>query len=237
VQIDGAIALVTGANRGLGRHLAQQLVERGAAKVYGAARNPEMIATPGVTPILMDITDPSSVADAAGIADDVTLLFNNAGMASSATLLGGSIDDVRAPMESHYYGTLSVTRAFAPHLIANAPAAILNVVSVLSWLHPGVLGAYAAAKTALWAQTDAVREELAPHDVSVTALHIGFMDTDMTAEMDAVKTDPAIIAGLALDGVADGAIEVLTDQMTLEAKAALSRERVAGLPTTETAWF
>lgn len=237
MQIDGAIALVTGANRGLGRHLAQQLVERGAAKVYGAARNPEMIATPGVTPILMDITDPSSVADAAGIADDVTLLFNNAGMASSATLLGGSIDDVRAPMESHYYGTLSVTRAFAPHLIANAPAAILNVVSVLSWLHPGVLGAYAAAKTALWAQTDAVREELAPHDVSVTALHIGFMDTDMTAEMDAVKTDPAIIAGLALDGVADGAIEVLTDQMTLEAKAALSRERVAGLPTTETAWF
>jgi NAD(P)-dependent dehydrogenase (short-subunit alcohol dehydrogenase family) len=237
VQIDGAIALVTGANRGLGRHLAQQLVERGAAKVYGAARNPEMIATPGVTPILMDITDPSSVADAAGIADDVTLLFNNAGMASSATLLGGSIDDVRAPMESHYYGTLSVTRAFAPHLIANAPAAILNVVSVLSWLHPGVLGAYAAAKTALWAQTDAVREELAPHDVSVTALHIGFMDTDMTAEMDAVKTDPAIIAGLALDGVADGAIEVLTDQLTLEAKAALSRERVAGLPTTETAWF
>jgi NAD(P)-dependent dehydrogenase (short-subunit alcohol dehydrogenase family) len=237
VQIDGAIALVTGANRGLGRHLAQQLVERGAAKVYGAARNPERIATPGVTPILMDITDPSSVADAAGIADDVTLLFNNAGMASSATLLGGSIDDVRAPMESHYYGTLSVTRAFAPHLIANAPAAILNVVSVLSWLHPGVLGAYAAAKTALWAQTDAVREELAPHDVSVTALHIGFMDTDMTAEMDAVKTDPAIIAGLALDGVADGAIEVLTDQMTLEAKAALSRERVAGLPTTETAWF
>ncbi len=221
----------------MGRKIAEQLVERGAAKVYGAARKPETITTPGVTPIQMDITDPSSVAAAAALTGDVTILINNAGMASAATLLGGTMQDVRAPMESHYYGTLSVTRAFAPHLIANAPGAVLNVVSVLSWLHPSALGAYAAAKTALWAQTDAVREELEPHGVSVSALHIGFMDTDMTAEMDAVKTDPAIIAGLALDGVEDGAIEVLTDEMTREAKGALSRQRIAGLPSTESAWF
>jgi NAD(P)-dependent dehydrogenase (short-subunit alcohol dehydrogenase family) len=235
MHINGATALVTGANRGLGKRLVEQLVERGAAKVYGAARRPETVTTPGVTAIYLDITDPSSVAAASAVADDVTILINNAGMASSATLLGGSMQDVRAPMESHYFGTLSVTRAFAPHLIANAPGAVLNVVSVLSWLHPGVLGAYAAAKTALWAQTDVVREEFEPQGVSVTALHIGFMDTDMTAEMDAVKTDPAIIAGLALDGVETGAIEVLADQMTREAKAALSRERAARRPATESA--
>jgi NAD(P)-dependent dehydrogenase (short-subunit alcohol dehydrogenase family) len=237
VQINGAIALVTGANRGLGRKLAEQLVERGAAKVYGAARRPETVTTPGVTPIRMDITDPSSVAAAAALTGDVTILINNAGMASTATLLGGTMQDVRAPMESHYYGTLNVTRAFAPQLMANAPTAVLNVVSALSWLHPSVLGAYSAAKAAVWAQTDAVREEFEPHGVSVTALHIGFMDTDMTAEMDAVKTNPAIIAGLALDGVQEGAIEVLTDPMTRQAKAALSQQRIAGLPTTESAWF
>jgi short-subunit dehydrogenase len=132
------------------------------------------VTTPGVISIHIDITDPWSVEAAAAITNDVTLLIDNAGMASSATLLGGSINDVRAPMESHFFGTFSVTRAFAPHLIANAPGAALNVVSVLSWLHPSTLGAYAAAKTALWAQTDVVREEFEPHGVSVTALHIGF---------------------------------------------------------------
>jgi NAD(P)-dependent dehydrogenase (short-subunit alcohol dehydrogenase family) len=237
MQVDGAIALVTGANRGLGRRLAEQLVERGAAKVYGAARRPETVTTPGVIPLRIDITDPASVEAAAAIANDVTLLVNNAGMASSASLLGGPMEDIRAAMESHFFGTLSVTRAFAPHLIANAPAAVLNVISVVSWLHPGALGAYSAAKTALWAQTDSVREEFAPHDVAVTALHIGFMDTDMSAGFDAEKTDPAIIARLALDGVEDGAIEVLTDEMTRQAKAALSQERIVGLPSLASAWF
>jgi NAD(P)-dependent dehydrogenase (short-subunit alcohol dehydrogenase family) len=140
-------------------------------------------------------------------------------------------------LESHFFGTLSVTRGFAPQLIANAPGAVLNVVSVVSWLHPGVLGAYSAAKTALWAQTDAVREEFEPHGVSVTALHIGFMDTDMSAGFDAVKTDPAVIAGLGLDGVEGRAVEVLTDEMTRRAKAALSQERTADLPTSASTWF
>jgi NAD(P)-dependent dehydrogenase (short-subunit alcohol dehydrogenase family) len=237
MRIEGAVAFVTGANRGLGRRLAEQLVERGAAKVYGAARDAETVTTPGVTPVRIDITDAASVAAAADIARDVTLLVNNAGMASSATLLGGSIDDIRAPMESHYFGTLTVTRAFAPRLVANAPGAVLNVVSALSWLHPGALGAYAAAKTAVWAQTDAVREEFAPDGVAVTALHIGFMDTDMTANFDTVKTDPAIIARMALDGVEQGVIEVLTDEMTRSAKAALSRDRVTGGAEALSAWL
>ncbi|GAB7071234.1 hypothetical protein JCM12141A_55230 [Mycolicibacterium hodleri] len=185
----------------------------------------------------IDITDADSVTAAAAATGDVTLLVNNAGMASSATLLTGSMDEVRATMESHFFGTLLVTRAFAPQLIANAPGAVLNVVSVLSWLHPQVLGAYAAAKTALWAQSDAVREELAPHGVAVTALHIGFMDTDMIADLDTVKTDPAIIAAMALDGVEHGVVEVLTDEMTREAKAALSRDRIAGAENTFEAWL
>lgn len=236
MQINGAVALVTGANRGLGQRISEQLVARGA-KVYGAARRPEKITTPGVIPLHMDITDAASVEAAAAATGDVTLLVNNAGMASSATLLTGSMDEVRAVMESHFFGTLTVTRAFAPQLISNAPGAVLNVVSVLSWMHPQALGAYAAAKTALWAQSDAVREEFAPHGVAVTSVHIGFMDTDMIADLDTVKTDPAIIAGLALDGVDQGVIEVLTDEMTREAKTALSRERFVGVGANFEAWL
>lgn len=224
MRIEESVALVTGANRGLGRQFAAQLVARGA-KVYAAARNPESITIDGVIPLRLDITDPASVDAAAAAASDVNLLVNNAGIASFNGLLNGPLDDIRAQMETHYFGTLSVTRAFAPHLIANAPGAVLNVLSVLSWFHPAGSGAYSAAKAALWAQTDAVREELAPHGVGVTALHVGYMDTDMVAGVDAPKADPAAVAALALDGVENGLIEVLADDLTRQVKAALATDR------------
>ncbi|MHC9292274.1 SDR family oxidoreductase [Mycobacterium sp. LTG2003] len=224
MQIQGSVAFVTGANRGLGRHLAQQLVARGA-KVYAAARNPESITLDGVIPVRIDITDPATIAAAAEIAHDTTILVNNAGTASYNGLLEGPLDDIRAQMESHYFGTLAVTRAFAPHLIANAPGAVLNVASVLSWVHPAGIGAYSAAKAALWAQTDAVREELAPKNVAVTALHVGYMDTDMTAGVDAPKADPAHVAAAALDGVEAGLVEVLGDDLTRQVKSGLSLDR------------
>jgi len=221
MEIQGSVALVTGANRGLGQHLAEELVRRGAAKVYAAARNPEQITSAGVIPLALDINDPQSVAAAAAAAPDVTLLVNNAGNYNEATLLDGPMDDIRALMETHYFGTLSVTRAFAPLLIANAPGAILNVASVLSWLHPASTGAYNAAKAALWAQTDSVREELASHDVTVTALHVGYMDTDMISDLSVVKNDPGLIAAAALDGVATEAQEVLADDLTRQIRASL----------------
>ncbi len=196
------VALVTGANRGgLGQRISEQLLARGGRRSTARPADPRASQPPASSPVRIDITDADSVTAAAAATGDVTLLVNNAGMASSATLLTGSMDEVRATMESHFFGTLLVTRAFAPPVDRQRPpGAVLNVVSVLSWLHPQVLGAYAAAKTALWAQSDAVREELAPHGVAVTALHIGFMDTDMIADLDTVKTDPpAIIAAMALD--------------------------------------
>lgn len=224
MQIQGSVAFVTGANRGLGRHLAQQLVARGA-KVYAAARKPESVTVDGVIPVRIDITDPATIAAAAAIASDTTFLVNNAGTTSYHGLLEGPLDDIRAQMESHYFGTLAVTRAFAPHLIANAPGAVLNVASVLSWLHPAGIGAYSAAKAALWAQTDSVREELAPKNVAVTALHVGYMDTDMTAGVDAPKSDPALVAAVALDGVEAGLVEVLGDELTRQVKTGLSLDR------------
>jgi NAD(P)-dependent dehydrogenase (short-subunit alcohol dehydrogenase family) len=227
MRIEESVAFVTGANRGLGRQLAQELVARGAAKIYAGARKPETVDIDGVIPVQIDITDPASVEAAAAVANDVNLLVNNAGISSFTGLLNGPLDDIRAQMETHYFGTLGVTRAFAPHLIANAPGAVLNVLSVLSWLHPGDYGAYAAAKAALWAQTDSVREEFAPDGVSVTALHVGFMDTDMVAHIDAPKVDPAYVAAAALDGVEKGLVEVLADDVTRQVKTALAADRGA----------
>jgi NAD(P)-dependent dehydrogenase (short-subunit alcohol dehydrogenase family) len=221
MDIEGSVALVTGANRGLGQHLAQELLRRGAAKVYAAARNPAQITTVGVIPLALDVNDSQSVTAAAAAAPDVTLLVNNAGNYNEATLLEGSMDDIRALMETHYFGTLSVTRAFAPLLVANAPSAILNVASVLSWLHPANTGAYNAAKAALWAQTDSVREQLASRGVTVTALHVGYMDTDMISGLHVDKNDPALIAAAALDGAAAGVHEVLADDLTRHTRASL----------------
>ncbi len=219
------VALVTGANRGLGKRFAEQLVARGA-KVYAAARRPETIDVPGVVPIQLDITDPESISLAAGLAGDVNVLINNAGVSTRASLLTGRIEDIRLEMETHYFGTLSVTRAFAPSIDANGGGSILNVLSVLSWLHAPTSGAYSAAKAAGWAMTDAVREELAARGIHVAALHVGYMDTDMADFAPAdQKTDPSVVAKLALDGLLAGEPEILADELTRGVKAQLSSTR------------
>jgi NAD(P)-dependent dehydrogenase (short-subunit alcohol dehydrogenase family) len=215
-------AFVTGANRGLGRRFAEQLVERGA-KVYAAARRPETIDVPGVVPIQLDITDPKSVVAAAEVAGDVNVLINNAGVSTGASLLTGPIDDVRLEMETHYFGTLAVTRAFAPIIEANGGGSILNVLSVLSWAHVPAFGAYSAAKAAGWAMTDAIRQDLAPRGIHVASLHVGFMDTDMAGFVPAdQKVDPSAVAKLALDGLFAGEPEILADDLSRNVKAQLS---------------
>jgi NAD(P)-dependent dehydrogenase (short-subunit alcohol dehydrogenase family) len=215
-------ALVTGANRGLGRQFAAELSARGA-KVYAAARRPETVDLPGVLPIQLDITDPESIRRAAEIAGDVTVLINNAGVSTRANLLDGSMADIRLEMETHYFGTLGVIRAFAPVIEHNGGGAILDVLSVLSWLHPATSGAYSSAKAAAWALTDAVRDDLAPKGIHVAALHVGYMDTDMVSYIPTdQKTDPAVVAKLALDGLFAGDREILADSLTRNVKAQLS---------------
>ena len=222
MRLENSVALVTGANRGLGRHFAGQLVRRGA-KVYAAARRPETIDLPGVIRVPLDITDPESVARAAKVAEDATLLINNDGTSLGAHLLDGDLEEIRQEMETHYFGTLAVTRAFAPVLERNGGGAVLNVLSVLSWLHPGPFGAYSAAKAAEWAQSNALRDLLAPKGIAVSALHVGFMDTDMAASVPAdQKIDPALVATLALDGVEAGRPEIVADDFSRTVKAGLA---------------
>jgi NAD(P)-dependent dehydrogenase (short-subunit alcohol dehydrogenase family) len=222
MDIKNSVALVTGANRGLGRHLAAALLDRGAKKVYAAARNPEAVDLPGVVPLQLDITDPASVAAAAKAAGEVTLLINNAGSSTLSGLLDGDIEDVRLEMETHFFGTLSVTRAFAPVIEANGGGAVLNVLSVLSWFAAPASGAYCAAKAAEWSLTNSLRQQLAPLGIQTNALHVGYMDTDMAAHVDQPKNDPAVVAATALDGIEAYAGEIIADELSGRVKAGLA---------------
>ncbi|WP_111768621.1 SDR family oxidoreductase [Nakamurella deserti] len=213
-------ALVIGANRGLGAAVVRELLARGAT-VYAAARRPGRITVPGVTPVQLDITDPASVAAAAAAAPDVDLLINNAGTSGGADLLTGSLDDIRREMETHFFGTLQVTRAFRPSLVARR-GAVVNVLSALSWFSMPGSGAYSAAKAAEWSMTNSLRLALAPDGVPVTALHVGYMDTDMTAGVDGPKSDPADVARALLDAVADGRSEVLFDDVSRRVQQGLA---------------
>ena len=217
MRIEGSTALVTGANRGLGRRFAEALLLRGAT-VYAAKRGPELVELPGVTPIQLDITNPESVAAAAAATGDVSLLINNAGSSTGASLLTGPLDDIRLEMETHFFGTLAVTRAFA----ARGGGAILNVLSALSWFSSSASGAYCAAKSAEWSLTNSIRQELAAQGTQVSALHVGYMDTDMTRHVSAPKSDAAAVAQQALDELEAGHAEILADETSRQVRAALS---------------
>ncbi|GAA4624777.1 SDR family oxidoreductase [Actinoallomurus vinaceus] len=221
MKIEGSVAVVTGGNRGFGRHLVAQLLDRGA-KVYAAARRPETVDVPGAVPLRLDITDPASVREAARLAPDTTLLINNAGISTRSSLIDGDVEDARREMDTHYFGTLGVIRAFAPVIEANGGGTILNVLSVLSWVHIPASGAYSAAKAAEWAMTNAVRQELAPKGIQVAGLHVGYMETDMTTGITAEKSDPAVIAKVALDGLATDTAEIIADELSRSVKQSLA---------------
>jgi NAD(P)-dependent dehydrogenase (short-subunit alcohol dehydrogenase family) len=221
MNIHGATALVTGANRGIGRHLAAQLVERGA-KVYATARRPESIDLDGVEVFALDISDPDSVAAAARVAGDVNLLVNNAGIKGGALL--GDLQAVRAALDVNFWGTLSMARAFAPVLAANGGGAIVNIASSASWfVFPGS-SAYAVSKAAVWSMSKALRQELAGQGTLVTSVHLGAADTDMMKGYDVPKMDPADVARITLDGVEADAFEVVVDEFTEMVKASLSKD-------------
>lgn len=223
MELSRSTALVTGANRGIGKHFAEELLSRGA-KVYATARDPEQVRTPGVEVLRLDITDPASVAAAAASAPDVTLLVNNAGVSNFQNLLTGDLEKIRSEMETNYFGTLSMVRAFAPVLAANGGGAILNVLSVLSWLSYDGSNTYAAAKAAEWSLTNGIRLELAGQNTLVTGLALASTDTDMMAGIDVEKNDPADVARAALDGIEAGKMEVLADEDTARVKASLSAD-------------
>ena len=221
MKISQSTAFVTGANRGLGRHLAMELIKRGAT-VYAGSRDPDAVDLPGATPVTLDITDPASVEAAVHAASDTTLLINNAGSSTGADLLHGDPAKIRLEMDTHFFGTLSVVRAFAPKIAANGGGTIVNILSVLSWVSFPQAGAYCAAKSAEWSMTNALRTQLAGQQIRVAGLHVGYMDTDMAASVTAPKADPADIAAIAIDGIEHDLDEILADETSRQVQAALA---------------
>jgi len=221
MKIEGSVALVTGASRGLGAAYTRALADRGAAKVYAAVRRPETVTGPRLTPVRLDLTDRASIAAAASQAQDVTLVINNAGISTHTSILGEE-GALREELEVNYLGPVAVSRSFAPVLAANGGGALVNVLSVLSWLSFPDSAGYSSAKAAMWAATNALRLTLAEQKTLVVAVHVGYMETDMAASVTGPKIAPDVVARATLDAVEAGQPEVLADDISQEVRAALA---------------
>jgi NAD(P)-dependent dehydrogenase (short-subunit alcohol dehydrogenase family) len=225
MELMNATVLVTGANRGLGLAFAREALARGARKVYCAARDPAQVTLAGVVPIKLDVTKEDEVAAAALLCTDVTLVINNAGIADFGGFLApGGVESARNHFETNFFGMLHVSRAFAPVLAKNGGGALLNVLSVASWISRPELAVYGASKSAAWSLTNGLRNELQSQQTQVLALHVGFIDTDLTRDMDVAKTPAPLVAARAYDALESGASEVLADEITQQVKQGLSAQ-------------
>ena len=231
MKIENAVVLVTGANRGIGLAFARELLARGARKVYAGARDPASVTQAGVQPLKLDVDKPEDVAAAAEQASDVTLVINNAGIAQPGGFLAADSEDAaRRIFETNFFAMLRVSKAFAPILKANGGGALLNVLSIASWVNGGELAAYSASKSAAWSLTNALRNELAAQKTQVLGLHMAYVDTDLTRGFDIPKSSPEAIVKRALDGLEAGLDEVLADELTQQVKRGMTAARPSYLP-------
>jgi NAD(P)-dependent dehydrogenase (short-subunit alcohol dehydrogenase family) len=226
MDIKNATVFITGANRGLGLAFAREARRRGAAKVYAGMRKTDGFNEPGIIPVKIDVTDPTSISAAARLAADTTVLINNAGIAA---LIDGPLStDVVAQsarmFDTNYYGVVRVTQAFEPILSTKPNAAIVNVLSDIVWLPRPILTPYAASKAAAWSYTNQLRFHLRERGVQVLGLHVGFVDTDLTNGIDVPKASPEDVVRQTYDALAAGKSEVMADWGTTVLKGTLAAE-------------
>jgi NAD(P)-dependent dehydrogenase (short-subunit alcohol dehydrogenase family) len=223
MKIQGSVALVTGANRGLGRAFVEGLLARSAGKIYAGARDPGQVKTPGVEAIQLDVTNAEQVAAAGRRLGDVNLLINNAGIFQTGALLDDDAEgSARRQFETNFFGALAVSRALAPALKKNGGGALVNVLSALSWaVLPGT-GSYSATKAAALALTHGLRNELKPQGTLVVAVHSGYIDTDMARGVPGPKVSPEDVVRQVLEALEEDREEVLADAVSRAVKSRLS---------------
>ncbi|MFF5076493.1 SDR family oxidoreductase [Actinoplanes sp. NPDC000266] len=219
-SLDGRTVLVTGANGGLGEQFVRQALERGAARVYAAARSAKQWDDARVRPLTLDLTSPDDAAMAAEAAPGVDLLVNNAAVAPFEDSISGPEEQLRQIFETNFFGTLRVARAFTPVLAANGGGTLLNILSSAAWVTMPT--GYAASKAAMWSATNALRTELRPQRTQVIGLLVGMIDTPMSAGWDVPKVTPASVVTQAYDAVDEGTLEVLADEQTRYLKSRLN---------------
>ena len=245
MEVDGAIALVTGANRGLGRAFVEVLLEQGAARVYAAARRSETLDAviafdpERVIPVALDITNDDDVTRAVSNSADVNLLVNNAGVLlnSGGFVSHPDFDALHHEFEVNFFGTLRMCREFAPILGRNHGGGIINILSILSLVTAPVVGSYCASKAAALSLTRGIRAELAAQGTRVIAAMPGLMDTDMGQHYDDVKMPPRDCVEASLDALRNGIDEIFPGEQSrglstayFDDYAALEREMSGMLP-------
>jgi NAD(P)-dependent dehydrogenase (short-subunit alcohol dehydrogenase family) len=231
MEIEGAVALVTGANRGIGRAFVDRLLAQGVARIYAGGRTAAVEADLAscdrsrVVPLMLDVTDPQAVARAASQATDVNVLVNNAGVMSLGGFLSApSLDSARAEMETNYYGTLAMIRAFAPVLAANGGGVIVNMLSIAARVNVPSIASYSASKAAAWSMTQAVRAELAAQGTQVVAVFPGPVETDMAVSLPGEKALPADVVDRVLEAVRDNVEDVYPDAYARKLKQRLDMD-------------
>lgn len=229
MEIQDAIAIVTGANRGIGDAFVRVFLGGGARKVYAGARDPKSAQAladefPGrCETIELDVTDETEVNAAATRCADVNLVVNNAGAFTNRLLIGASdMRGAREEIEVNYFGTLAMCRAFAPVLAKNGGGAIVNVLSAAAIVSVPNMGGYPPSKAAARSLSNAVRAELADQGTQVIALIVGSVDTRMASHVAGAKEDPADIARAGLKALKHGIDEMDTDRMAVEMRAAMA---------------
>jgi NAD(P)-dependent dehydrogenase (short-subunit alcohol dehydrogenase family) len=201
MNLSTQIPVVTGASRGLGRHLVDQLLDRGVPKLYALARDPSRVRTdPRVVPVAFDLLDANAITAAAALAGDATLLINNASTAVFAGPLDADTRSLAHEMDVNYGGTYATIRAFTPVLERNG-GHLVNVLSLLSLASTPPMTGYSASKAAAHSLTQALRPVLAAKGVTVHGVYPGGIDTDMIAGIEVAKTPPAEVAARLLDGL------------------------------------
>jgi len=227
-KIEGQVALVTGANRGIGKALVEELLAAGATKVYAGARNTDTLSDlmmkggARVVPVNLDVTKPDMIEKVAAKHSDVTILINNAGVATFEGLIAAhNGEPARLEMETNYFGPLNLIRAFAPVLAANGGGAIVNLGSIASHVNFPAVGSYSASKAAVHSLTQGARAELAAQATVVVGVYPGPVDTDMGADFPMDKTDANVVARAILAGLEAGEEDVFPDPMSAEMHAGL----------------
>jgi NAD(P)-dependent dehydrogenase (short-subunit alcohol dehydrogenase family) len=222
MDLSGKVALVTGANRGLGEVFVDGLVARGA-RVYAAARNQESLASivarhnGNVIPLELDVTDPHAIAAAASLAGDVNLLVNNAGRLEQLGLAeAGGLDPMRREMEVNVFGLAQMSITFAPVITRNGGGAIVNMLSVASLIPFAAFASYSASKAAAMSLTHTMRWEFRNLDIQVFGVYAGFIDTGMIGNVVGEKSAPQMIVERALSGIEADNLDIGADDRSTE---------------------
>ena len=220
------IALVTGANRGLGRALVEALIERGSEKIYAGVRDPDAWDAmrtrygPIVIPLPLDLSDRSTIVAAATLATDVDLLINNAATARFSLPLRNDRADIELEIMTNYLGTYDMIDVFTP-ILEHRHATIVTILSMLALVNEPTKAGYSASKAALHSMTESMRDVLASRNVTICAAYPAGIDTDMLAAFAAPKTHPSIVAHGILDGVQSNKPRIFPDPNSTRMAAAL----------------